>query len=52
MTERNVVITTLRGPKPLADRLHAEHRRTYPEHGLSFNAWLLKMLTLRGSSPD
>ena len=43
----NVVITTLRGPKALADQLHAEHRRTYPEHGLSFNAWLLGMLAER-----
>ena len=42
-----VVITTLRGAQELSDQLHAEHRRTYAEHGLSFNAWLLHILAAR-----
>jgi hypothetical protein len=34
--------TTLRLPQETLEKLRDEHARTYPEHRLSFNAWLLK----------
>ena len=37
---------TLRVPEPLADQLRAEHRRTYPLHALSLNAWLISRIQL------
>lgn len=47
-----VVIATIRGPQALADQLRAEHRRTYPAHGLSFNNWLLSRIQLSFTIKD
>lgn len=34
----------VRVPPGLLAQLKAEHRRSYPEHGLSFNRWLCALL--------
>lgn len=35
---------TLRLPEELFTRLREEHAQSYPEHRLSFNRWLLRLL--------
>ena len=38
--------TTIRMPAEILQQLRDEYRRTYVEHGLSFNSWLLSRIQL------
>ena len=45
-------LVSIRIPNDLLDKLRTEYRRTYPEHALSFNAWLVRRLAAHGGSRD
>jgi len=51
MAEKHINLS-LRVPAELADELRAEHRRTYPIHALSLNAWLISRIQMSFTIAD
>jgi hypothetical protein len=46
------VTLTLRVPPAMAEAWRAEHRRTYPAHGLNWNSWLISRVALSFAIQD